>query len=106
MSNTRFIFLDDVRNPPGDGWVVARNAGAAYFLLREAVSLGETIVLSLDHDLGEDTPTGYDLLNWLEKDIVTEPSFRPDIAFQIHSANPVGRMNMARAIAAIEERLL
>jgi hypothetical protein len=88
--------------PPSKHWTVVRTPEAAYALIRDAQSRGQEMVLSLDHDLGEDIPTGYDLLNWLEKDIVTEQNFCPKISFQIHSANPVGRDNMARAIRAIE----
>lgn len=102
IDNALFIFLDDVRNPPSDHWIVVRTAGAAYEAILKGNKEDREMVVSLDHDLGEDIPTGYDLLNWLEKDIATDQSFRPNIAFQIHSANPVGRDNMARAIGAIE----
>lgn len=105
INNMVCIFLDDVRNPPNDKWIVTRTAGAAYQAVLENYKAGKTIILSLDHDLGEDIPTGYDLLNWLEKDIVTDASFRPDIGFLIHSANPVGKDNMARAIKAIGQLL-
>lgn len=106
LDHIRFIYLDDVRIPPSNHWEVARTAEHAYVLFREAVEAGQEIVLSLDHDLGEDIPTGYDLLNWIERDVVTEKNFRPNITFSIHSANPVGRMNMERAIKAITRRLL
>lgn len=65
-----------------------------------------SIVLSLDHDLGEISPgvpmqTGYDLLTQIEKRIAVDPDFTPDIVFYVHSANPVGRSNMVQAIEAI-----
>ncbi len=82
-----------------------RNAKTAYWLIRESTKVGMKIVLSLDHDLGDDEPTGYDLLNWIEKDIATEENFYPDILFYMHSANPVGRMNMQMAIRAIKKLL-
>jgi len=105
LDSTSFIFLDDVRQPPSMHWDIARDAKSAYVLIREAYDAGREIVVSLDHDLGENIPTGYDLLNWLEKDIATT-DFRPKIAFAIHSANPVGRTRMEQAIRAIESRLL
>ena len=105
LDNVVFIFLDDVRDPPSDQWVVVRTAEKAYEALLHYHAEGKEIVLSLDHDLGEDIPTGYDLLNWLEKDVVTDDTFRPDIAFMIHSANPVGRENMARAINELRKYL-
>lgn len=101
LKDTVFIYLDDIRVPPSDQWVVVRTAEAAYLAVRKHYKAGKAIVLSLDHDLGKDIPTGYDLLNWLEKDIVTDAAFRPDIGFLIHSANPVGRDNMNRAIKEI-----
>jgi len=114
-NNVVFIFLDDVRLPPSLHWKIARTAEKAYTLIRQAYDDGYEIVISLDHDLGENVSpdgikavahTGYDLLSWLEKDIFTEASFKPSISFQIHSANPVGCSNMERAIKAIEKRLL
>jgi len=105
LDNTAFIFLDDVRMPPSDRWTIARDAGIAYAMILDAHKSGKNIIASLDHDLGEDIPTGYDLLNWIEKDIATT-DFRPIIAFSIHSANPVGRVRMEQAIGAIEARLL
>lgn len=105
LDNAKLIFLDDVRMPPSLHWDVARTAERAYELIREASSMDRPIMVSLDHDLGEDMATGYDLLNWLEKDIVTDEKFRPVLVFRIHSANPVGRDNMARAIKSIEDML-
>ena len=104
--NTAFIFLDDIRMPPSVDWLIARNAEEAWILIQEAQQDGKRIIASLDHDLGEDIPTGYDLLNWLEKEIVTNDDFRPNIDFAIHSANPVGRVRMEQAIRAITARLL
>ena len=101
IRDTIFIYLDDVREAPSDMWVVVRDANLAYSLIIEFARSGYPMVVSLDHDLGENVSTGYDLLNWLEKDIVTDENFRPDVCFQIHSANPVGRANMERAIGAI-----
>ena len=106
LDNIRFIYLDDLRIPPSTHWEVVRNAEDAYTLFHEAAADGHEIVLSLDHDLGEDIPTGYDLLNWIERDLAADPRFRPNVTFTVHSANPVGRMNMERAIRAIARRLL
>jgi hypothetical protein len=105
INNVLFIYLDDVRIAPSKHWTLVRTAETAYEMIRNAHTREQEMVLSLDHDLGECIPTGYDLLNWLEKDIVTEQGFRPKISFQIHSANPVGRDNMMRAIRVIEEML-
>lgn len=104
--NTSFIFLDDVRIPPSRDWMLCRDTDIAWCAIIDAVMDSRPIVLSLDHDLGEDIPTGYDLLNKLEREIATRDDFRPDIVFAIHSANPVGRVRMEQAIRAITARLL
>jgi hypothetical protein len=85
--------------------LIVRTAGQAYEAILRLHKGGRDMVLSLDHDLGEDIPTGYDLLNWLERDIVADMEFRPQISFRIHSANPVGRENMARVINELRKYL-
>ncbi len=105
IEDTLFIFLDDIRDPLSDEWIVVRDAVTAYHHIVDAWVAGRTIVISLDHDLGEDMPTGYDLLNWIELDIAIDDHLHPNISFQIHSANPVGRDNMARAIKSIERMM-
>ncbi len=109
MSEAIYIFMDDVRDPPDDGnpWIVVRDAHMAWLHINVAISIGISVVASLDHDLGEDTPTGYDMLNWLERRIVTGSKINPNtkLEFKIHSANPVGRDNMTRAIGAIKRLL-
>ena len=42
--------------------------------------------LSLDHDLGEDQETGYDLVKWM-----AETDAWPQNKPTVHSMNPVGR---------------
>jgi hypothetical protein len=95
------VWLDDVREAPA-GWVRTRTPAETIELLRT----GEVRELSLDHDLGLDSElseqTGYDVLAWLERE-VAEERWRPPLpAIRVHSANPVGRARMERAIAAIE----
>lgn len=105
VDRTLHIFLDDIRNPLGPGWTILRTAEEVY----KAICIGENedrdMVVSLDHDLGEDVPTGYDLLNWIEWAIASDENFRPKVSFIIHSANPVGCDNMKRAIKAIERMM-
>lgn len=105
---TTFIFLDDIRNPPDDGhlWKIARDTDSAMRLLFEAwFCRSDDIVLSLDHDLGDNIPTGYDLVKQLEEMIATQHEFKPKIEMRIHSANPVGRQNMECGIQSIYRML-
>jgi hypothetical protein len=89
------LFLDDERFPPGsdEGWIVVRS-------MREAVDYMEAngcpSYWSFDHDLGDNEPTGYDLVNWIiERDLDAEGKFIPiDFDFYVHSQNPTGRDNI------------
>lgn len=91
------VFLDDIRNPPDDSWTVVRTARDCFSLLENE----QVEVISLDHDLGENVQTGYDVANWIERKVFLHPSYKcPDIL--IHSANPVGRQNIQRVIESIE----
>lgn len=80
------IFLDDLREAP-QGYVTARTYEECIELLKN----NEVEVLSLDHDLGTDK-TGYDVCLWLAEN----EYFIPEI--YIHSANPVGQMNMTQLL--------
>lgn len=113
------LWLDDVRPAP-IGWVRAVNTA-------EAKIFAETRIIeemSLDHDLGplplceaceqanfageycdlgaetcrcschrELQPTGYDFVKWM-----VETGHWPTTKPRVHSANPVGRMNMEALI--------
>jgi hypothetical protein len=95
------VWLDDLREAPA-GWVRVMTPEEAIELLRA----GEVTELSLDHDLGLDTEeaerTGYGVLLWLEWQVAEERWSFPLPSIRVHSANPVGRARMERAIASIE----
>lgn len=90
----RKLYLDDIRNPKGDGFDVVRS-------FDEAVTYcsinGCPSYISFDHDLGPDPlKTGFDFANWLvETDLDMEGNWIPeDFEFNVHSANPVGASNI------------
>ena len=91
------VFLDDIRNPTEEGWTVVRTAQEAIDLLHS----GGVTTISLDHDLGEDVKTGYDVATWIEKEVFLHPDYTPP-QILIHSANPVGRQNIQRVIESIQ----
>lgn len=99
--NKMKIWLDDIRNPPRD-WRWAKNADDLFAILFN--DEGEmTTDISFDHDLGETEFTGYEILNIIES-MIRQGDWPNNCAipmFHIHSANPVGRRNMERAIDAI-----
>jgi hypothetical protein len=92
------VFLDDVRPAP-EGWGLARWPDEVIALLET----GEVGALSLDHDLGDERRTGYDVLVWIEEAVALR-GFRPPV-IKVHSANTVGRQRMASAIESIERLL-
>lgn len=82
------LYLDDLRDPP-ERWRISRSAFDAMICLMS----GKVDILSLDHDLGENKPTGYDLLQRM-----VEKNIWPNEGFVLHTANPVGRENMKQLI--------
>jgi len=90
------IYLDDIRKAP-EGWTKVISAEMAIQLLKT----GDVEEISLDHDLGENKKTGYDVAKWIEKQVLIKGFISPIIL--VHSANPVGRQNIEAAIKKIKE---
>ena len=91
------IFIDDVRECP-DGWNLCRTAERAINLIDKQYAIISEI--SFDHDLGEGL-TGYDVACFIEKQIFTG-KMKHIPKWKIHSANPVGRQNIERAMKSAE----
>lgn len=90
------VFLDDIRNPPSDEWIVVRT----YEDCIKFLETGQVTELSLDHDLGNYNSycyTGYDVAVWIEEKVWKSDFYPPVIS--VHSANPVG---LQRILASIE----
>lgn len=89
------IFLDDERQTP-EGWVRCYWPDQVIFLLQSF----DVTEVSLDHDLGDDDKgTGYDVLLWIERQVVCN-RFHPPV-LKVHSANTSARDKMNAAISAI-----
>ena len=93
------IYLDDIRNGP-DGWKTVRNV----FNLMDLLEQRDVTHLSLDHDMGENQRTGYDLLCWIERKVYSGEMTEVPV-LTIHSANPVGRDRMKMVIESIKSIL-
>jgi hypothetical protein len=90
------VYLDDERPTP-PGWHRCYWPDEVIDLLRA----GQISHLSLDHDLGDDDHgTGYDVLLWLEEQVVTNDLAIPS-HMQVHSANSSAREKMNRAVGSI-----
>lgn len=94
------LYLDDARKIP-EGWVGVLCATSAIEYLEQSLQNKIDIThISLDHDLGEgDKGTGYDVLLWIEKNVVENNYTPPKIS--IHTANPSARQKMELAKAKI-----
>jgi hypothetical protein len=97
-----FLWLDDVRPAP-EGYIqsnTSRTMIARLDLLHRADK--RVTLLSLDHDLGDDNGTGYDVLLWIEQKTALDATYHPPQTIAIHSDNAGARGNMLRAIVSIE----
>ncbi|WP_081852263.1 cyclic-phosphate processing receiver domain-containing protein [Aeromonas dhakensis] len=93
------LYLDDERETP---------AGCVrVFWPDEAIAwlkTGAVTEISLDHDLGDDNRgTGYDVILWIEKEVMTNHFIPPLI--RVHSANVSARSKMELGIMAINHFL-
>lgn len=93
------VYLDDERRTP-EGW--KRTYTVAETILWLKTGLVEE--LSLDHDLGVVYEDGYDVLKWIEYELIVNGR-KPPAKITVHSANPPARERMEAAIAAIERRM-
>ena len=91
------VYLDDKREAP-EGWTQTYSAQATiWFLKSRAVTH-----LSLDHDLGDEkvVGTGYDVLLWLEEQVLMHGFTPPKIT--VHTSNEGARPRMEQAVENIE----
>lgn len=105
------LFLDDIRNPPDQSWVVVRSYNEFVAYIEEH---GMPEVISFDHDLADahyvhpnsdssdpipyssyDEKTGYDCAKWL----ITNNLHGYPKRVIVHSFNPVGAENILQTLA-------
>lgn len=89
------LWLDDIRPAPeGFVWVKSVNAAKKVIELSETKQIF-TELIDVDHDLGDYANDGGDAIKLLDR-LAERGIFYP---IKIHTANPVGRVNMERLIA-------
>ena len=89
------IYLDDERNTP-EGWIRTYWPNEVIELLKTK----RVTEVSLDHDLGDDQRgTGYDVILWIEKEVITNGFIPPKLS--VHSANSSAREKMEMGIESI-----
>ncbi len=91
------LYLDDIRIPKDDNFIIVRNfEDAVKFVEKNNIPA----YISFDHDLGIDGNgklllTGYDFAKWLiEMDLDNIYKFPNNFQYNVHSANPVGKHNI------------
>lgn len=111
--NKKRLYLDDVRTPLDNDWIIARNYEEFVSIIKFH-GLENFDVISLDHDLGEqsmieyytnvknnykldynnivDEKTGYDCCKFLVSESMSKNIPLPQM--YVHSANPIGSANM------------
>lgn len=111
MKRDHFIYLDDVRTPTDEGWIVVRNYDEFVAKITE-IGLENIAIISLDHDLGDSAmqewhtnvatnftldynniteKTGMDCTKWLVEQWMNGA---PVCKVMVHSANAIGSANM------------
>lgn len=86
------VWLDDERPMPDGFDIHARTSEKAVEYLKSGV----VSMISLDHDLGEGNGTGYEVAKYIEESAFNGELSRMEV--RVHSANPVGRMNIRRCV--------
>lgn len=85
------LFLDDVRHPSDDTWIIARSSKQAIDLV---LKLGVPNTISFDHDLGWDDSSMI-FIDWLLEKLIEKNLTLPiDFTYTVHSMNPVGKENI------------
>lgn len=84
------LFLDDIRAPPSEDWVLARSFTEACIILK---TKGFPWLVSFDHDLGEEN-SGYDFAHVLIEEDLNNQTMPEDFDYDVHSQNPVGKKNI------------
>ena len=89
------LYLDDIRNPKSDGWVIVRSYDE---FINWILENGLPDEISFDHDLSDTSTikkremTGYDCAKWLVAEALNLKIQIPTI--YVHSANPIGAANI------------
>lgn len=99
------VWLDDKRPMPYDfGWdcderIAVQTASEAIKVL----ATGNVDLISLDHDLGDETKTGngYQVACYIEG--LAHENAIPRLRWAVHSQNPVGAINMKIALALADK---
>lgn len=95
LSNVTWAPLQIQEKYRNEEWVVARNGQEVLDVFLEK---GMPSYISFDHDLGEDSGTGYDIVKMLIAIDMETPEdmyrFPENFECYVHSKNPIGKANI------------
>lgn len=94
------LFIDDERFPSDkdEDMIIARTIDEVENLIAE---LGMPTFISFDHDLGDNTPDGYEITKRLvEFDMDGYAKFPVGFDFFVHSQNPRGKENIEQYLGS------
>jgi len=100
------LYLDDIRNPKTSGWIIVRSYNDAIDII---IRKGIPIEMSLDHDLGENSLSGYDFIKWFYYRAINCEANTYEVLntkVNVHSANPVGTKSMIDFMTSAKKFLL
>lgn len=115
------LFLDDERDPKDVFWapkkIRDKYAKEQWTIARSKVEVAEAIAkhgslptfISFDHDLGEFTANGYEVMRWLVSIDMGEKEcafgkIPENFAFYVHSQNPIGARNIESYLSQYLEK--
>ena len=103
MSTTPLkLFLDDEREAP-PGWTLCRSVEALRVHLR---STAQIEAMSLDYDMGSGYETGLHALDWILKEVKSNPSFTPPASIRAHTRSIDMGIEMRRKIGEIHSAVI
>lgn len=86
------LFIDDIRYPKDEDYIIARNINEALYLIDKN---GFPSFISFDHDLGENESSGYDFIKIIEEKALNKEWIIPTyFEYNVHSDNIVGAENI------------
>jgi hypothetical protein len=90
------VYLDDIRPTP-DGWTRTYTVEQTIELLKT----GQVEELSLDNDLGSGQPEGFEVMKWLEEQVIAHGFTTVPRHWRFHTDNIPRRWEMKAAARAI-----
>lgn len=87
------VFIDDERFPPSDGhpWIIIRTLQQFKHLVE---TKGFPDFISFDHDLGENEPTGFNIVQYIVETDLDKNNIPAHFTWYTHSQNPIGKINI------------